>query len=85
MDLKQIIGLAAGTLTTVSFLPQLLRTIKTRSSHDLSIGMVCFFLVGIILWLIYGVMEQAVPIILANGITLILASILLVLIVRYRK
>jgi MtN3 and saliva related transmembrane protein len=85
MECKQIIGLAAGVLTTISFLPQLLRTIKTRSSRDLSIGMVCFFLFGIILWLIYGVMAKALPIILANGVTLILASILLVLIIRYRN
>jgi MtN3 and saliva related transmembrane protein len=85
MDLQQIIGLAAGTLTTVSFLPQLIRTVKTRSSRDLSVGMVCFFLVGIILWLTYGVMARAWPIILANGATLVLASILLVLVIRYRK
>jgi MtN3 and saliva related transmembrane protein len=85
MDLQQIVGLAAGTFTTVSFLPQLIRTVKTRSSRDLSVGMVSFFLVGIVLWLMYGVMARAWPIILANGVTLVLALILLVLIMRYRK
>jgi MtN3 and saliva related transmembrane protein len=85
MDLQQIIGLAAGTLTTVSFLPQLIRTVKTRSSRDLSLGMVCFFLVGIILWLTYGIMARAWPIIFANAVTLVLASVLLVFIIRYRK
>jgi len=68
----------------VSFLPQLIRTVKTRSSRDLSVGMVFFFLVGIILWLTYGVMAQAWPIILANGVTLVLAVILLILVIRYR-
>jgi len=85
MDLQQIIGLAAGALTTVSFLPQVIRTVKTRSSRDLSIGMVCFFLVGIILWLIYGIMACALPIILTNAVTFVLASVLLVFIIRYRK
>ncbi|MGA2507277.1 MAG: SemiSWEET transporter [Chitinispirillaceae bacterium] len=85
MELQQIIGLAAGTLTTVSFLPQLIRTVKTRSSRDLSIGMVCFFMAGIILWLIYGIMARAWPVIIANAVTLALGSVLLVLVFRYRK
>ena len=85
MDLQQIIGLTAGALTTVSFLPQVLRTVKTRSSRDLSVGMVCFFMAGIILWLIYGIMARAWPIILTNDATIVLASVLLVFIIRYRK
>jgi MtN3 and saliva related transmembrane protein len=85
MDLQQIIGLIAGTLTTVSFLPQVIHTVKTRSSRDLSLGMVCFFIVGIVMWLIYGIMARAWPIILTNAVTIVLASILLVFIIRYRK
>jgi len=85
MDIQQIIGLTAGAFTTVSFLPQVIRTVKTRSSRDLSLGMIAFFLVGIVLWLIYGIMVRAWPIILTNAITIVLALVLLVFIIRYRK
>jgi MtN3 and saliva related transmembrane protein len=85
MELQQIIGIAAGTLTTISFLPQLLRTIKTRSSRDLSVGMVCFFSAGIILWLVYGIMLRAWPVICANAVTLVLALLLLAFVIRYRR
>jgi MtN3 and saliva related transmembrane protein len=85
MDTHQIIGLAAGTLTTVSFLPQVIRTIQTRSARDISLGMVCFLLAGLILWLTYGIMASAWPIILANAVTIALALVLLVFVVRYRK
>lgn len=85
MDMQQIIGFTAATLTTVSFLPQVIRTIKTRSSRDLSLGMVFFFIAGIIMWLIYGIMARAWPIILANAVTFVLALVLLFFIVRYRE
>jgi MtN3 and saliva related transmembrane protein len=84
-DIQQFIGLVAGTLTTLSFLPQVIRTVKTRSSRDLSVGMVCFFLLGIILWLVYGIMAHAWPIIISNSVTFVLASFLLFIILRYRK
>ena len=84
-DFQQIIGMAAGTLTTLSFLPQVIRTARTRSARDLSLGMICFFIVGIILWLMYGIMACAWPIILTNAVTVVLASVLLIFIIRYRK
>ena len=80
-----MVGLAAGAFTTVSFLPQVIHTIKTKSSRDLSLGMICFFLVGIVLWLIYGIMVTAWPIILTNAVTTALALVLLFFIIRYRK
>jgi MtN3 and saliva related transmembrane protein len=85
LDFQQVIGITAGTLTTLSFLPQLIRTVRTRSARDLSLGMVCFFIVGIVLWLMYGIMACAWPIILTNAVTFVLASVLLVFIIRYRK
>jgi MtN3 and saliva related transmembrane protein len=84
MEISQFIGLAAGTITTVSFLPQLIRTARTRSSRDLSLGMVCLFVTGIILWLVYGIMTHALPVICANTVTLVLAAVLLFLIIKYR-
>jgi MtN3 and saliva related transmembrane protein len=85
MDLQQIIGLSAGALTTVSFIPQVIRTAKSRSSRDLSLGMVILFLAGIVLWLSYGIMAHAWPIILTNAATLVLALILLFFMLRNRK
>jgi MtN3 and saliva related transmembrane protein len=78
-----IIGLVAGALTTIAFLPQLMHTWKTRSAKDVSLGMFSIFTTGVLLWVIYGVMIQSVPIIAANTITLVLAGAILVLKLRY--
>ena len=74
-----IVGLVAGTLTTVAFLPQLLHTWRSASSKDISLGMISCFVVGVALWLIYGICLGDVPIILANGVTLLLSASILVL------
>ena len=79
MDVPMLIGLAAGILTTIAFLPQLILTAKTRATKDISLGMFVTFCVGVLLWLIYGLMIQALPVILANGVTLVLAGAILVL------
>lgn len=71
------LGLLAGTLTTISFVPQVWQTWKTRSTKDLSLGMLLIFTLGIALWLIYGLWMQAPPLILSNIITLLLAGTLL--------
>jgi MtN3 and saliva related transmembrane protein len=75
----QILGLLAGSLTTFSFLPQLIRVYKRRSAADLSYGYLAVFALGICLWLIYGLLLHDVPIILANLITLSLVIILLLM------
>ncbi|MCI5081267.1 MAG: SemiSWEET transporter [Saprospiraceae bacterium] len=72
------IGLVAGLLTTISFIPQVYRTWKTRSAEDLSLGMFLLFTTGVVLWLIYGFIINDLPIILANIVTLSLAGTLLV-------
>ena len=78
------IGLVAGTLTTISFLPQLVHTLRTKSAKDISYVMLIAFMTGVILWLIYGIFLQALPIILANAVTLALILAILVLKIRYR-
>lgn len=83
MDPVTVLGLAAGILSTSSFLPQVIKIWKTRSARDLSYGMIVLFLSGISLWFLYGVQVQALPIILANGVTIILLLILLGLKIRY--
>ncbi|MBR8837514.1 MAG: SemiSWEET family sugar transporter [Stigonema ocellatum SAG 48.90 = DSM 106950] len=84
MDLITILGLLAGTLTTISFLPQMIQTWQTKSAKDVSLAMLITFITGICLWLIYGIYLQALPIILANGVTLFFNIIILGLKIKYR-
>lgn len=77
MNAVSVLGLLAGSLTTVAFLPQVLKTWKSRSAKDLSLGMFSLFTLGVILWLVYGILISDLPIIVANIVTLILASVLL--------
>jgi len=79
------LGLAAGTLTTLAFVPQLYRIVKTRSAHDISWLMFGIFSVGVVLWLWYGIRVHALPLILANGVTLALALAILFLKWRYGR
>lgn len=75
--LLRTIGYVAGTLTTLAFVPQVVRTWRTRSTGDLSVGMLFAFSAGVALWLIYGLGLRAWPIVVANGVTLALALVLL--------
>jgi MtN3 and saliva related transmembrane protein len=71
----EIIGYLAGILTTLSFLPQAILSIKTKNTDGISIGMYSFFVTGVSFWLIYGILIENFAIILANIITLPLAMI----------
>ncbi|MEH2456073.1 SemiSWEET transporter [Nostoc sp.] len=84
MDFLTIIGLAAATLTTISFLPQMFKTWQTKSAKDVSSVTLIIFIIGVFLWLIYGIYLQSLPIILANGVTFIFNLIILWLKIRYR-
>lgn len=84
MDFVMIIGLLAGALTTVSLFPQVIKIYKTHSTKDLSVGMFLFFTLGVILWLIYGILENEMPIIVANGVTLVLSVMILASKIRYK-
>ncbi len=85
MNFITVLGLLAGTLTTVSFLPQMLKTWQTKSAKDLSLVMLITFNLGIFLWLVYGIILDALPIILANAFSLVFNLINLWLKIRYRK
>ena len=85
MNEIQILGLAAGSCTTIAFLPQVIKTWKSGSAKDLSLGMFSFFCFGVLLWLIYGIIIRDVPVILANLFTLVLASSLLYFKLRYKE
>lgn len=83
--IRELIGGLAGVLTTVSFFPQVVKTWRSRSVGDLSLGMLAFFTVGVFLWLIYGLSLGSLPITLANGITLALSLVLVALALRHGK
>ena len=83
-NLITVLGLCAGTLTTISFLPQLFKAWKSRSTHDISIGMFSLLAVGIVLWIVYGVVTSDIPVIVANSVTLVFVGLILALKLRYR-
>ena len=78
------IGYLAALLTTLSFVPQAWLTFRTRDVSGISLGMYAVFAVGVALWLAYGLLLDAWPIVLANAITLVLALAILAMKLRYR-
>lgn len=78
-----IVGLLAGTLTTLSFVPQVVKAWRTRSLGDFSVPMLLTFAIGVSLWVVYGVMIGGVPVIVANAITLALVLALLAMKLRF--
>jgi MtN3 and saliva related transmembrane protein len=78
-----LLGFLAGGLTTIAFLPQILRTWRLKSAHHLSLWMLSLFTTGVALWLVYGIMIDSPPVIAANLVTLLLSGANLVLKLRY--
>ncbi|MFN3612217.1 SemiSWEET transporter [Tepidimonas sp.] len=81
----EAIGTLAAILTTASFVPQAWRTWRTRDAAGISIGMYAIFAFGVALWLVYGILLGAWPIIVANAITLTLALMILAMCLCYRR
>ncbi|MDD9953663.1 MAG: SemiSWEET transporter [Candidatus Woesearchaeota archaeon] len=79
----ELIGFTAGFCTTLAFVPQVLKTVRTKSTKDISLGMFSLTTLGVFLWLVYGVLIGSYPVILANIVTLILAATILVCKIRY--
>lgn len=77
-----LIGFLAATLTTIAFIPQVIKVWRTRSTRDVSIGMYTLFTAGVALWFCYGLMIGSWPVIAANAITLILAGLVLIMKIR---
>ena len=84
MHAPELIGYLAAVLTTCSFVPQAWLTFRTRDVSGISLGMYSVFACGVTLWLTYGVLLDAWPIVIANGITLALAVCILFMKLRYR-
>ena len=77
------VGLTAGILTTISFLPQAVKTWKTKSTKDISLAMFLCFCFGVMLWVLYGFYTRNLPVFLANFATFILAFSILICKLRY--
>ncbi|CAM3768948.1 SemiSWEET transporter [Polaromonas hydrogenivorans] len=84
MPLIDSLGLIAAALTSTSFVPQAWHTFKTRDVRGISLGMYSGFTVGVACWLVYGMLLNSWPIVIANGITLTLAAAILVMKLHYR-
>ena len=78
-----LIGSVAGTLSTIAFIPQAWRIWKTRSARDLSLPMYLIFTSGVALWFVYGLLLGAVPIMVCNGLTLLLAGTVLAMKIKF--
>jgi MtN3 and saliva related transmembrane protein len=85
MNPHDLIGTLAACLTTFSFIPQALKTFRTKDVSGISLSMYSCFTAGVAFWLVYGIMLMAWPIIIANAITLSLAVSILLMKLRYRR
>ena len=80
-----LFGFSAASLTTIAFLPQLLKTWKTKSAEDISLIMLILFLTGLLCWIIYGLKINSTPILFANIITFIFNFSILILKITHNK
>lgn len=80
-----MLGYAAATLTSLSFVPQAWRTFRTKDVSGISLKMYAVFTLGVAVWLAYGIVLGEVPMMVANGLTLVLACAVLVMRLRYGK
>ncbi|MFT4120045.1 SemiSWEET transporter [Bradyrhizobium sp.] len=79
----KLIGFAAATCTTIAYAPQFIKVWKTRSAGDISLGMFLVMMLGLALWLVYGVLCGDAPLVAANAITMLLAGGILVMKLKY--
>ncbi|WP_084186736.1 SemiSWEET transporter [Andreprevotia chitinilytica] len=85
MSQSDLLGLAAGICTTIAFVPQVWMVWRSRSAKDISLGMYCIFVTGVVLWFVYGFVIHDLPVIVANGVTLLLAGAVLLMKLRFDK
>ncbi len=77
MDYLKLLGLAAGTITSITFLPQVIQIYKTKSARDISINMLALLILGVSMWLVYGIFVKDVAIIYTNSMVLTMSLIML--------
>lgn len=84
MEYTNTLGLLAGAFTTVAFVPQVIKIWKSKRARDISLGMFVIFSTGVLLWLFYGIEIEAMPVVVANAITLSLSLTILVFKIKYK-
>ncbi|MCB0709249.1 MAG: SemiSWEET transporter [Chitinophagaceae bacterium] len=84
MSAIQILGLAAGTITSITFLPQVIKIWKTKSSKDLSLSMLALLILGVSMWLLYGILVMDAAIIYTNSMVLTMSLVMLFFKIKYK-
>lgn len=77
--MSEIVGFIAAFCTTIAFLPQAIRTFRTKNTNGISLSMYSIFVLGVIMWLVYGILLNDIPLIIANSVTLALSASILVM------
>lgn len=85
MNLTEILGFVAGSFTSVSTLPQLIKTLRKKEAGDVSITMFLVLITGIALWVAYGLQKKDMPVVITNSLALLLNIMMLILKIRYGK
>jgi len=85
IDYIEVIGLIAAVFTTAAFLPQVYKTWKTKDVSSFSLPMFLIFFLGIVGWLVYGILKESIAMILANSITVVSSFLLLYFKIKYQK
>lgn len=85
MNWTQVIGLAGGICTATSLIPQVVKTIKQKKAEDVSLGMLLVLGTGIVLWIVYGIKKNDLPIVATNAFSLLVNITMVILGIRYKK
>ena len=85
MDSTQVIGLAAGILTACSLLPQVIKTFKEKKAEDVSLLMLLVLMAGLILWIVYGIKREDLPIIATNCFSVLVNVTMVILRIKYKQ
>jgi MtN3 and saliva related transmembrane protein len=84
MLIELIVGLCAGTLCMISFIPQVIKIYRDKHARDLSMPTFCMFTLGVFLWLIYGIIIKSIPIMITNSLMTLLSLAIVILKCRYK-
>ena len=83
--MTQAIGFIAAACTTLAFVPQVVHVWRTRSAQDISLAMYLILVTGMLMWIVYGARIHSLPLVVANGVTLVLAGAVLVGKLRFKR
>ena len=83
MELASLVGFAAGFLTTIAFVPQVVKIWRSKSAQDVSLVTFLAFTAGVALWLVFGILQKELPIVVWNAVTLVLAGAILAMKLRF--